>query len=234
MKKLLFCLLLLQAVIVNAQFQKNFIDENYIELNGSSQLEITPNEIYLTIVINEANKKLKLSVEKQEALMINELNKNNIKLEENFKVKDFTSSYKYYFFKQTDIHKSKTYELKVSTAIELGKVYASLEKIGISNISVARVDHSDIEEFKLQAKVKAIKMAKTKAEKYTGAIGQTIGSAIHIQEQEINTTQNYNQLNEVVVVGYSSLSKSNKFNFENLEFRNIIINAKVHVKFQIK
>ena len=93
MKKFLLILFLSQALITNAQFQKNFIDENYIELTGSSQLEITPNEIYLKIIINEANKKLKLSVEEQEALMINELKKNNIKLEKNFRVKDFTSSY---------------------------------------------------------------------------------------------------------------------------------------------
>ena len=234
MKKLFAFLFLFQALIVSAQFQKNFIDENYIELTGSSQLEITPNEIYLNIVINEANKKLKLSVEKQEALMINELNKNNIKLEENFRVKDFTSSYKYYFFKQTDIHKSKTYELKVSTSKELGKVYESLEKIGISNITITKVDHTEIEDFKLETKVKAIKMAKTKANKYAGAIGQTIGKAIHIQEQNVNTTQNFNQLNEVVIRGAGSISKSKKFNFENLEFSNIIINAKVHVKFQLK
>ena len=166
--------------------------------------------------------------------MINELSKNNIKLEENFKVKDFTSSYKYYFFKQTDIKKSKTYELKVSTTKELGKVYESLERIGISNITISKVDHTAIEDYKLETKIKAIKMAKTKANKYAEAIGQTIGKAIHIQEQHVNTTQNYNQLNEVVVVGYGSVSKNQKFNFENLEFSNIIIDAQVHVKFQLK
>ena len=234
MKNLFLFLFLFQAIIANAQFQKNFIDENYIELTGTSQLEITPNEIYLTIVIDEANKKLKLSVEKQEALMINELTKNNIKLEENFSVKDFTSSYKYYFFKQTDIKKSKTYELKVSTAKELGKVYESLERIGISNISISKVDHTAIEDYKLETKVKAIKIAKLKANKYAEAIGQGIGKAIHIQEQNVNISQNYNQLNEVVVRGYGSISKNQKFNFENLEFSNIIINAQVHVKFQLK
>ena len=236
MKKLFIFLFLFQAIITNAQFQKNFIDENYIELTGASQLEITPNEIYLNIEINEANKKLKLSVEEQETLMINELTKNNIKLKENFSVKDFTSSYKYYFFKQTDIKKSKTYELKVSTTKELGIVYESLERIGISNITISKVDHTAIEDYKLETKVKAIKMAKTKATNYAEAIGQTVGKAIHIQEQHVNTTQNYNQLNEVVVVGYgsSSISKNQKFNFENLEFSNIIINAQVHVKFQLK
>ena len=234
MKKFLLVLFLCQVLITNAQFQKNFINENYIELTGFSQLEITPNEIYLNISINEANKKLKLSVEEQEALMINELTKNNIKLEKNFSVKDFTSSYKYYFFKQTDIKKSKTYELKVTSAQELGKVYESLEKIGISNISIVKVDHTEIEDFKLQTKVNAIKIAKTKAQKYTEALGQTIGKAIHIQEQNINTSQNFSQLNEVVVVGYGSISKNKDFNFENLEFSNIVIEAKVHVKFQLK
>lgn len=35
---------------------KNFIDQNYVEVTGTAELEIVPDEIYLRIVISEKDK----------------------------------------------------------------------------------------------------------------------------------------------------------------------------------
>lgn len=237
MKKLFTLSILLITLTSYAQnFQKNFIDQNYIELTGTSKLELTPNEIYLKIIINENSKNGKLSVEQQEELMVKTLNNIPINLEDNFKIIDYTSNFRYFFLKKTDIRKSKTFELKLSNGLEVGKVYQALENIGISNISITKVDHSELEEFQLQTKIKAIKMAKKKAKKYTEAIGQNIGKAIYIREDENYNPNNFNtQLNEVVIRGYGN-SKLNSFEkmSQNIEFQNIIINAKVLVKFELK
>ena len=48
---------------------KNFIDQPYIEVTGTIETEISPNEIYLNIVLNENNNKGKLSIEDQENQM---------------------------------------------------------------------------------------------------------------------------------------------------------------------
>ncbi len=236
MKKLIFSILLLSFLSLNAQVQKNFIDQNYIELTGTSRLEVSPNEIYLTIKISENNKKLKLSVEKQEKLMIDELKKNNIKLDENFTIKDFRSYYSYGFLKTPDIKKSKIYELMLTNANELAIVYKSLEKIGISNITINRVDHSDIEDFKLQVKINAIKIAKTKAKKYAEAIDQSIGRALYIQEVDDFNFGNSNfRSNNSIIQGYNSYhSEVDKFEKKNIEFKNIEIKARVLAKFEIK
>ena len=185
MKKLITLSILLLTFTTNAQnFQKNFIDQNYIELTGTSRLELTPNEIYLKISINENNKNGKLSVEEQEELMVKTLTNIPITLDNNFKIIDYTSNFRYFFLKKTDIRKSKTYQLKLANGLEVGKVYLALENIGISNISIEKIDHNELEKFKLETKIKAIKLAKTKAEKYTEAIGQNLGKAIYIQEVE--------------------------------------------------
>lgn len=236
MKKLLILSILLLGFIANAQnFQKNFIDQNYIELTGTSQLELTPNEIYLKISINENSKNGKLSVEEQEESMIRILRSIPINLDKNFKIIDYTSNFRYFFLKKTDIRKSKSYELKLANGLEVGKVYLALENIGISNISIEKVDHSELEKFKLETKIKAIKMAKTKAKNYTEAIGQNLGRALYIQEVENYNPQTYN--NNMQIRGassYNSISKFESKSFENIEFQNIIINAKVLVKFELK
>lgn len=36
--------------------EKNFIDQNYVEVTGTAELEIVPDEIYLRIVISEKDK----------------------------------------------------------------------------------------------------------------------------------------------------------------------------------
>ena len=79
---------------------KNFIDQNYIEVTGTTKIEITPNEIFLSIIINENDKKGKISVEKQENIMIEKFKQIGIDLKNDFKVKDFSSNYKFYFLKK--------------------------------------------------------------------------------------------------------------------------------------
>ena len=63
------------------QGQKNFIDQNYIEVKGIAKLEIVPNEIYLTIHIDEKDTKNKESVEVLEKQMFSALKKAGVNLE---------------------------------------------------------------------------------------------------------------------------------------------------------
>ena len=90
--------------------------------------------------------------------MINTLKSISINTDENLKVIDYSSRFKYFFFKKADIRKTKVYELKLANGEEVGKVYLALEDIGISNISVDRVHHSEYEQHRLDTKIKAIKM----------------------------------------------------------------------------
>ena len=202
MKKLIIvaCLISFTSIIAQSGV-KNFIDQNYIEITGVVETEITPDEIYLTIIINEKDKKGKISVEQQETAMIKKLKQVGIDLKKDFSVKDFSSNYKFYFLKRTDILKSKKYQLVVHDGLTLGKVYQALEGIEISNVSVEKVSHSKIEEHRSVAKIKALKAAKQKAQDYAEAIDQSIGNALYIQEINRNVRPQY--LNEIVVRGYA-------------------------------
>ncbi len=231
MKKLALIIVLFITASVNAQFQKNFIDHNYIEITGTSEMKIIPNEIYLSITINEQDKKGKISVEKQENRLIKSLKEMGLDTDKNFKILDYSSNFKFYFLKKTDIMKSKTYELIVKNGLELGKVYQTLEVIGISNVNITRIDHSEMEEYKQEAKIKAIKAAKLKAANYAEAINQTIGKALYIQETNNFFPRNYSQVNEIMIRRGTSESKD-KIN--NIEFKKIVIQAKVLARFELK
>lgn len=213
---------------------KNFIDQPYIEVTGTIETEISPNEIYLNIVLNENNNKGKLSIEDQENQMISILKTLEIDLDKNFSILDFNGYYKRKFLADNDVTKIKNYELIVNNGETLGKVFQALDQINISNISIAKVSHSDIEKIRKETKLKALKIAKEKATNYAEALNQTLGKAIFIQEIHNSQTSNlynnsFGMLNEIVVTGYGASEKQEKI--QDLNFKTITITATVMAKF---
>jgi len=145
-------------IVLAGQSQtKNFIDQPYIEVNGTADTAITPNEIYIKIIISEADTKNKISVEDLETKMVNALKTLGINTETDLTTSDVASNFKYYFLKGKDILKTKEYILKVGDAVTMTKVITQLEDLGISNTSIDRVDHSNLENIKIQCEQKRSK-----------------------------------------------------------------------------
>ena len=232
MKKIIIitCLISFTSVIAQSG-SKNFIDQNYIEITGTTETELTPDEIYLSIEINEKDKKGKVSVEHQETIMIKKLKQLGIDLKKDFKVKDYSSNYKFYFLKKTAILKSKKYQLILHDGLTLAKVFQALESIEISNVSIEKVSHSKMEEHRRIAKINALKVAKQKALDYAQAINQNIGNALFIQE--INRGPRPQYLNEIAIRG----NANSKYEFEavnDIEFEKIKIYVSVLTRFELK
>ncbi len=174
--------LLLGSLVAMAQSgEKNFIDQNYIEVTGTAEMEIVPDQIYLKIVISEKDKGKK-TVEQQEKAMIAILQKLGIDVRKDLLMKDMSSNFKSYFLKKTVVQTEKEYQLCLHGADKIGPLLSALEAADISNISIDRVDHSQMDKFRQEVKIEAVKVAKTKAEAFAEAIGQQAGRALYIGE----------------------------------------------------
>lgn len=217
------------GINLSAQSQKNFIDQNYIEVKGVAELELVPNEIYLNIFLDEKDTKNKESIEQLEQKMFAALKKAGVDLEKQLSVSDFSSNLKNHLLKSSNVHKSKKFELVVYDSQTLAKVFVLLEEIKISNVSVLRVDHSEIQKFKKQVKINAIKAGKEKAEALTEAIGQKIGKAIYINE---NSSHYRNDIANTTfqIRGASSLAK---MKIPALDFQEIKLKYSVHLRFEL-
>ena len=222
----LLTILLLSTSSFSQNGQKNFIDQPYIEVTEQVETEITPNEIYLRIVLNENDKKGRISIEKQENQMLAKLKLCDINIDEQLSVEDFDGFYKRKFLGGNQLTKTKRYQLLVYDGKSLGEVYQKLDEIDISNISIIRVDHSEMESLKRGTKIKALKAAKHKAEDYAKAINQNIGKALFIQESS-NLSHVSNMLS------YSSNSKryASEEAINDLDFKKIIIKETVLARF---
>ena len=132
---------ILFSLSLYAQAEKNFIDQNYIEVTGHSDMEIAPDEIYMKILVNERDVKGKTLAEIEKS-MISKLQEIGIDVTKDLAVKDVSSNFKNYWILKTDIVLSKEYQLRVHDAKTAGKVIVELQQLGISNVSIDHIDNT--------------------------------------------------------------------------------------------
>lgn len=214
---------------------KNFIDQNYIEVTGHAEKKVSPDRIYLNILINEKDFKNQ-SIRDIERKMINRLTEMGVDVEKNLKIKDFASNFKNYWIQKTDIQLMKEYELLLTDANTAGGVFLEFEKLGISNVSIDRLENSEIKRYELEVKIEAMKSAQEKAKAIANSISQDIGRAILIQE-----SQNMVYLSEESLqrryagINVSTMSKNAEETMApNIEFERIKLEYNIVARFELK
>jgi uncharacterized protein len=214
--------------------EKNFIDQNYIEVIGKSEMEIAPDKIFIKVNINEKDSKNKSSIADLEKSMMSTLQTIGIDVSKDLVVKDISSNFKSYLFSKNEILLSKEYQILVSNGKTASQVFIGLEKIGISNVSIEKLDNSKIEQYRNEVKINAIIAAKDKAEYLSKAINQNIGRAIYIQEL-INMANQFSNSNTIRIRGYSSNYNLNEPPSDlDVDFEKIKIEYSVLCRFELK
>ena len=234
MKKIILALALLAGVSTAAAQQNVSITEsrNYIEVVGYHKAEVSPDEIYIAFQINESDSRGRVSVESQERDMIRALQNQGIDIEKQLTIREMSSDFKKYILRRTDIQASRSYELKVPDARTAASVFAALAGVNVANASITRAEYSKIDEFTLQNKAAAMKNAQQKASLLAGAIGQTVGKAIFIQDYDIS----YRPYAAVSVT--KALSADRTAGVEemlpSLDFEKITVESRVTVRFLLE
>jgi hypothetical protein len=157
---------------------------------------------------------------------------------------DFASNLKFYLLKTNDIILTKQYQLLVRDAKTLQKVFLEFQNLGISNVSITKLEHSDIEQYRKEVKVLAVKAAKEKAEALAIALNQKIGKAIYVEEvDELNQNLRSNKLQPFYGNNSTGMMKSRSFNspiFDSvseeidIEFQKIKLESTFLVRFALE
>lgn len=227
MKRILTAIAILFSISAFAQTgEKNFIDKNYIEVTGKSEMEFTPDKIYIQVLLSERDSKNKNAISEQERQLLQKLQQLGIDTKKDVMIKDLASNLKSGIFSK-DVLLSKQYQIIVHDGKTAGQVFLGLEEIGISNASIEKLESSKIEEYRQEVKIKAIKAAKEKAALLCESIGQKAGRALYIQEQNILARPVY--ANTVMYEAKASgIAGAADLNFENLK-----VEATVMCRFEI-
>ncbi|MBL7895332.1 MAG: SIMPL domain-containing protein [Bacteroidia bacterium] len=216
------------------------IEKPYIEVTGTAEKEIIPNEIYITITIRERQEgKEKITIDKQEADLKEALKSIGVSLD-NLSLSDANANYIRVKWTKKDVITKNEYVLKVGDALTIGKVFEKLDELKIVEANISRVSHSKLEEFKKEVRIMAIKAAKEKADYLLTAIGEQTGKALKVYEQSPSYKIDDAYLNvrggrsesSIYYVDGIKMSESDKDKI--LQFQKIKLQSAIYVKFEIK
>ncbi len=205
---------------------------SYIQVNGRAEKEIVPDEFYLSIVLDERDSKGKISVENQQRDLIAALRKQGVDVEKQLKVANLSSEF---FRKNTSVATAK-YQLKLASAAEVANVWQALDKLGISNVSILRVSHSELERLKEEVRIEAIRNAQQSARTLAEALGQTIGKCFYIWDSNNDIAPTY--YDNAVVARSMKMMDTAEAEFaeeeQPLDFKTIKLQYRVQTKFVLE
>lgn len=223
-------LIALIALTTSAVFAQTADLRKKIEVSGSAETEVTPDEIYIGISLKEYMKdnRRKVSIEELEAQLQKAITKAGI-AQTDFMINN-VSAYNNYWDKKKDptFLASKQYTIKVSDLIKLNTVISAVDAKGIAYTNIERYAYSKEDELKKELKIKALKQAKEKATYLVEAIGEKLWGVLEINESENN---NYPQpIYRTAMMKSESLADS----APEIDFKKIKLSAQVRAVFEIK
>lgn len=227
MKKLILLPFLLLPFFISAQ--ETFKGEHFIEVTGTADQEIEPNEIYVLVRLKEFEEnRQKTSLEKIEKDFYNAMKEAGID-RKRIELADVGSDLEKFRRKDKEAFREKTFQIKLTSGAELGKFIDKLSAVKVDSVDVTRLHHSDYEKIKLDLKVQALKAAKSKAEILLRSIGAEIGKPLMVRDFDFQ--QPYMEMKSNVRM--QSMDSPQEME-EPIAFRKIKMQAQITAQFEIK
>lgn len=226
---------LLMTAVFAAAAVAQMPERRIIEVTGSAETLVTPNEFTFKITLLERMEgKQKLTIEMQEANLRRELSSIGIDVAKNLTIFDLTSFY-IARKKTKDTLGAKDYRLKLTELSQIEKLQEIADRLNLSTLDLIETNHSDIIALRKETKMEAVKAAKAKAEYMLGAIGERVGKTVYMKEVEGDSGMRFGNLNsnsnvftEGVTAGRNDQQNS------GLTFSKIKLRYEVVAKFEIE
>ena len=233
MKRNLVTLLFL-GISVLTFAQEGFKGEHFIEVTGTAQQEIEPNEIYTLIRLREFEEnRQKTTLEKLDADFLNALKQAGID-RKRLELADAGSSIGKFGRKDKDAFREKTYQLKLTSAVELERFLEKVEPVKVDLVDIVRLHHSDYEKIKVELKTKALQAAKAKAETLLKSIGAEIGKPLMVRDWEVEPYHPMMEMKAANMRLQQEEFQAEEQQEDPLSFRKIKLQAQITAQFEIK
>lgn len=215
--------LIVFTLITQLIFSQNLQTSPFIEVIGTAEKEIVPNEIFVSITLNEqVEGKTKSSIEEQEKKLFEELKKQSISLDK-LTFENASASELRIRKKTNNLINQKKYVLKLSSLEEVNHAMNAFDDAKIKAFYIEEMTHTNIEDFRKEVKILALKAAKDKAKYLLESINQNVGSALEIVE-----VSDYNTIN-----ARSNVAIPKEIENE-IGLKPIVIKFSLKAKFEIK
>ena len=224
-KVLLFAISLLATLSLQAQ-----TNGRYIDVTGTSEMEIVPDKIHYLIEIREYFKeefdgkskpeeyrtKVPLAEIEQglrEALANSGIPQNAIRTQE---IGD------YWRQQGQDFLVSKKFDITLTDFNQINEIVKRIDTKGIHTMRIGELENNDMPAYHQKGKIEALKAARRKATYLVEALGKRLGEVIRIVEKDSGNVSPFAQ---------SNVMSSDAASFDN--FRTIKKNYSMLVRFEI-
>lgn len=208
---------------ISAQEDNN---SRYIEVTGSSETEIIPNEIHFMITIKEYwqeefEKKSKPE-DYQTKVPVNEIEHNLMSALKQAGIAPSDIQTKevgdYWRERGKDFLISKTFDIKLQNPDQINRIIQTVNTKGIQSMNIGELKNKDLQEYRKQGKIEALKAARQKADYLVAAMGQKLGNVLRIvepEERSFSYFQPQSAMSNVAIPSYDS----NPENFRTIKLR---------------
>lgn len=228
MKKLLL-IVLLALFAWHAQAQQ-LDGRRKIEVNGTAEMEVTPDIIYISISLKEyLDGKKKVTIETLERGLQTAVLKAGIP-KENFMLNDIASYNFTWNRKSPDYLASKQYRIKVSDLTKWNQLLSGVDAKGVQYSNIESYDYSKLETVKKDLKIKALKAAREKAVYLAEAVGEKVGMALEINEQSNDFYPQPVYRTQVLMKTDATLEEP----LSDIDFKKIKLSAQIRAVFELK
>lgn len=208
----------------------------FIEVTGSAELEVEPDEISFVIGIQEYWKeefekrtefkdyKTKISIVEIEKQLLNDLSEIGIP-KEKIMIREVGN---YWRYKGKEFLISKQLEIVLNDFKKIDEILSSINLKGIDYMKIGKLNNKDLTIYRKQVKVEALKAAKEKADYLLESIDKHTGEIISIIELENSNVPWIPQ----PITSNSIMSTSDNSGIDN--FRKIKLRYEIKARFEIK
>jgi uncharacterized protein YggE len=212
--------------------QDVFKGEHYIEVTGSSEMEVEPNEIFLFIKLKEFEEnRSKVALEKLDKQFLDAVKAANID-RKNLTLADAGSTLDKIRRRDKDAFREKSYEIKLTSAAELEKFLEKIEPVKVYQLDLTRLYHTDMEKFKIDLKVKALQAAQSKASVLLKSIDAEIGKPIMVRDWDQDPVQPLPNVRSNMM--YKAEQMAADAAEDQTAFRKLKLRAQITAQFEIK
>ena len=208
-----------------------------IEVNGSAEQEVLPDEIFVNITLREyfkdkdnKNKVDIMALEKQLQKAVEEAGIPK----ENFTIGAMNGYREWWGRKKpTTFLESKSYILKVPNLYKIDGIIARVDDKGVASTNIDRYEFSKIEQLRKDIKIKALQAAKAKAQYLLEGIGEQLGEAFEITEID-NGYQNPQPMYANMMVRSVAPTSSDAMPESTIDVQKIKVRYEIKAVFKIK
>lgn len=246
MKNIRMLLILFLSVSGVVAQNSTSADIPFIEVTGSADIEVEPDEIRLSVIIsgyrNEENKQ-DITLEVVDKKLMDLLSKSNIQKNSIILKSASTQGYWHYWWwynKSGDPRLTKEYEILFDNYSRLNNVLSELPgpKEGFVKVNITQLKNKKITEYRQQTKIEAMKAAKEKARYLLESVGSTPGRLLHVIEQDEDDWGWYRPYNQSGALSNSisqvSLNAGNSGDEQDPSMQKIKLRYKIKARFEIK